>query len=223
VASGKVILQERLHQKKIFLVLDDVNKVEQLNALCGSHEWFGQGSRIIITTRDDDLLGKLEVHHRYRMKEMGDNESLELFSWHSFKQPNPVEGFADLSRDVVKYSGGLPLALEVIGSFLLTRKRKTEWKSVLEKLKLIPNSKVLEKLRISFDGLSDDDVQEIFLDIAFFFIGMDQEDVTSILEDCGYYAVTGISVLVQQSLITVDRKNKIGMHDLLRDMGREIV
>ncbi|CAI8594231.1 unnamed protein product [Vicia faba] len=33
----------------------------------------------------------------------------------------------------------------------------------------------------------------------------------------------GISVLVERSLVTVDDKNKLGMHDLLRDMGREII
>jgi hypothetical protein len=223
VESGTMILQERLPEKKIFLVIDDVNKVDQLNALCGNRKWFGKGSRILITTRDEDLLSRLEVDHVYRMKEMDESESLELFNWHAFKQPTPGEGFTTLSRDVVKYSGGLPLALQVIGSFLLTKRREAEWNSVLEKLKLIPNDEVSEKLRISYDGLSDHDMKDIFLDIAFFFIGMDQEDVTEILKDCGHFPEIGISVLVQQSLITVDRKNKIGMHDLLRDMGREII
>ncbi|MCH96969.1 TMV resistance protein N, partial [Trifolium medium] len=63
VESGKMILQERLSQKRIFLVLDDVNKLDQLNALCGSREWFGQGSIIIITTRDGDVLRRLEVDY----------------------------------------------------------------------------------------------------------------------------------------------------------------
>ncbi|KAK2432980.1 disease resistance protein RPV1 [Trifolium repens] len=223
IESGKIILQERLRHKKIFLVIDDVNNLDQLNALCGNRKWFAEGSRIIITTRDDDLVSRLEVDHVYRMKEMDDSESLELFNWHAFKQPIPREGFTNLSRDVVKYSGGLPLALQVIGSFLLTRRREVEWKSVLEKLKLIPNDEVSEKLKISFDGLSDDDMKDIFLDISFFFIGMDREDVTNILKDCGHFPEIGISVLIQQSLVTVDRRNKIGMHDLLRDMGREIV
>ncbi|XP_057458662.1 disease resistance protein RUN1-like [Lotus japonicus] len=224
VESGRVELKRRLSQKKIFLVLDDVNKLDQLSALCGSREWFGQGSRIIITTRDVNIVKKeFGVEIVYRIKEMNDKESLELFSWHAFKQPSPEDGFADLSSDVVKYCGGLPLALQVIGSFLLTRRRIKEWKSVLEKLKMIPNNEVMEKLRISFDGLSDDDIKEIFLDIAFFFIGMDQNDVIEILNDCGNFAEIGISVLVQQCLVTIDRKNRIGMHDLLRDMGREIV
>jgi hypothetical protein len=105
----------------------------------------------------------------------------------------------------------------------LFTKSEAEWNDVLEKLNLIPDKKVSEVLKISFDGLPDDDVKDIFLDIAFFFIGMDQEDVAKIFKECGYFAVTGISTLVRQSLITIDRKNKIGMHDLLRDMGREIV
>ncbi|CAI8613796.1 unnamed protein product [Vicia faba] len=108
------LFNERLRQKRIFLVLDDVNKLDQLNALCGSHKWFGQGSKIIITTRDDDLLCRLKVDYVYRVKEMDDHESLALFSWHAFKQPNPIEAFANLSRDVVKYSGGLSLALQLL-------------------------------------------------------------------------------------------------------------
>jgi len=223
IESGKMILQESLCNKRIFLVIDDVNKLDQLNALCGNRKWFGKRSVIIITTRDYDLLSRLQVDHVHKMEEMDGRESLELFNWHAFKQPIPREGFSNLSRDVVKYSGGLPLALQVIGSFLLTRRTKGEWNSVLEKLKLIPNDEVSAKLRISFDGLSDDDMKDIFLDIAFFFIGMDREDVTKILKDYGHFPEIGISVLVQQSLVTVDRKNKIGMHDLLRDMGREIV
>jgi replication-associated recombination protein RarA len=36
VESGKIILKEKLAQKRIFLVLDDVSDLEQLNALCES-------------------------------------------------------------------------------------------------------------------------------------------------------------------------------------------
>jgi hypothetical protein len=78
-------------------------------------------------------------------------------------------------------------------------------------------------LKISYDGLNDDIERDIFLDIAIFFIGMDRNDVVHILNGCGLFAEIGISVLVERSLVTVDSKNKLGMHDLLRDMGREII
>ncbi|MCH86949.1 TMV resistance protein N-like, partial [Trifolium medium] len=52
---------------------------------------------------------------------------------------------------------------------------------------------------------------------------MDRNDVTLILNGCGLFAEIGISILVERSLVTIDDKNKLGMHDLLRDMGREII
>ncbi|CAI8601085.1 unnamed protein product [Vicia faba] len=73
------------------------------------------------------------------------------------------------------------------------------------------------------DGLNDDTEKEIFLDIACFFIGMDRYDVIHILNGCGLFAEIGICILIERSLVTVDDKNKLGMHDLLRDMGREII
>ncbi|XP_027191603.2 disease resistance protein RPV1 isoform X2 [Cicer arietinum] len=222
IESGKSILKERLCHKRVLLVLDDVNKLDQLKALCGSRTWFGSGSRIIITTRDKHIIRGNRVNQVYNIKEMDERESIELFSWHAFKQASPTKDFAESSRNIVKYSGGLPLALEVLGSYLFDRE-VFEWKCVLEKLKRIPNDEVHKKLKISYDGLNDDTEKEIFLDIACFFIGMDRNDVIHILNGCGFFAEIGISILVERSLVTVDDKNKLGMHDLLRDMGREII
>jgi hypothetical protein len=222
IESGKNILMDRLCHKRVLIVLDDVNTLDQLNALCGSHKWFGLGSRIIITTRDRHILRGNRVNQVFKMKHMYKNESIELFSWHAFRQASPTKNFAEISRNVVEYSGGLPLALEVLGSYLFEREA-TEWKSVLDKLKRIPNGQVQKKLKISYDALSDNTEKEIFLDIACFFIGMDRNDVTLILNGCGLFAEIGISILVERSLVTVDDKNKLRMHDLLRDMGREII
>jgi len=222
IESGKGILKDRLIHKKVLLVFDDVNTLDQLKALCGSHQWLCPGSIIIITTRDIHILRSNKVDQVYKMKEMDENESIELFSWHAFKQASPRENFASISRNVVEYSGGLPLALEVIGSYLFDR-GIAEWKCVLEKLERIPNDQVQKKLKISYDGLNDDTYKEIFLDIACFFIGMDRRDVIHILNGCELFAEIGISVLVERSLVTVDNRNRLGMHDLLRDMGREII
>ncbi|MED6167355.1 hypothetical protein PIB30_001777 [Stylosanthes scabra] len=220
--SGKSILEKRLGQKRILVVLDDVDKLEQLNSLAASGKWFSPGSIIIITTRDVHMLRCLRVDKLYSMKEFNDKESMEHFSWHAFKEPCPKKEFAFLANEVVSYCERLPLALEVIGSHLFNRK-EYEWKSVLKRLKTIPNNDVQKKLKISFDGLSDDRDREIFLDVAFFFIGMDKNDGVDILNGCGHSAEIGINVLMERCLITVDTKRKLGMHGLLRDMGREII
>ncbi|KAM4105380.1 hypothetical protein ACJW30_06G228200 [Castanea mollissima] len=222
VDSGIVMIQERFRHKRVLVIVDDVDQLEQLNAIAGSRDWFGLGSRIIITTRDEQLLKNLQVYGVYRAKQMGTSESLELFSWHAFRNKYPAEGYMGISGSVVAYSGGLPLALEVLGSFLFGRSMQ-EWNCALEKLKRIPNDQVQQKLRISFDALSDDTEKDTFLDISCFFIGMDKNYVVQILDGCGFFADIGINVLIQRCLLTVDESNKLMMHDLLRDMGREIV
>ncbi|KAL6556928.1 hypothetical protein OROHE_006804 [Orobanche hederae] len=222
IESGKNTLKHKLCHRKVLIVLDDVNTLDQLNTFCGSRKWFGSGSIIIITTRDMRLL-QGRVDKMYKMTIMNENESIELFSWNAFKQASPRNDFAEISRKIVEYSGGLPLVLEVLGSYLFDR-GLTEWRCVLEKLRRIPNVQVQNTLRISYDGLNDDDdEQEIFLDIACFFIGMDRNDVILVLNDCGLSAEIGLSVLVERSLVTIDDRNLLGMHDLLRDMGREII
>jgi hypothetical protein len=222
VDRGINMIKERLCNKAILVILDDVDQMEQLNAVCRRRDWFGMGSRIIITTRDEHLLKEIEVDSVYRVTKMNDIDSLKLFSLHAFRNSYPIEDYTDLSRSVVAYCGGLPLALEVLGSFLFSRS-KLEWKSALDKLKRIPHEQIQNKLRISFDGLSDNTEKDIFLDISCFFIGKDIDYVVKILDGCGFFAEIGISVLIQRSLLKVNETNEFIMHDLLRDMGREII
>ncbi|XP_024627643.1 disease resistance protein RUN1 isoform X2 [Medicago truncatula] len=222
VEFGKAMIKERLVTKRALVVLDDVSEFDQFNSLCGNRNGIGPGSIIIITTRDVRLLDILGVDFIYEAEGLNSVESLELFSQHAFRETSPIEGFLILSRYVVAYCGGLPLALEVLGSYLFKR-RKQEWQSVLSKLEKIPNDQIHEKLKISFDGLRDHMEKDIFLDVCCFFIGKDRAYVTNILNGCGLHADIGITVLIERSLIKIEKYNKLGMHDLLRDMGREIV
>ncbi|XP_038719939.1 TMV resistance protein N-like [Tripterygium wilfordii] len=146
----------------------------------------------------------------------------KLFSRHAFREGAPVQGYVELSRGVVIHSGGLLLALEALGSFLYGS-TVVEWRSALERLRRIPHSQIQDKLRVSYDGLSSDKENDMFLDIACFFIGMDKYYVIQILDGCGFLAESGVSLLMQRCLVTVNEDNKLVMHDLLRDMGRDIV
>ncbi|KAK9930154.1 hypothetical protein M0R45_027206 [Rubus argutus] len=221
VDRGIVVIRERLKSKKVLVIVDDVDDVDQLYALAIRHNSFGPGSRIIITTRDRHPLEILKVDTIYLTQQMKEEEALELFSWHAFQKTSPDAEFLELSRSVVAYCGGLPLALEVLGSFLF--KGNTEdWKSTLKKLEECPNEKIQKILRISFDAL--DRIQKvIFLHISCFLVGMDKNYVTNILEGCCIFAAKDINVLLQRCLVIVNEKNKVMMHDLLRDMGREEV
>ncbi|CAL5348650.1 unnamed protein product [Camellia sinensis] len=219
---GMNLIKERLHSKRVLIVLDDVDQLTQLSTLAGNRDWFGPGSRIIITTRDKHLLKGLKVDERYMAMELNHEESLQLFSWHAFGKTNPLENYADLANGIVSYASGLPLAVEVLGSYLFGR-NMVEWKSAFDKLQQIPHEEIQKRLRISFDALDDDKIKDIFLDIAFFFIGMDKDYAITILNGCGFFAEIGISVLISRCLLRNSENNELMMHDLVRDMGREII
>ncbi|KAJ0794888.1 putative P-loop containing nucleoside triphosphate hydrolase [Helianthus annuus] len=55
VHDGKNMLKTKLQGSKVLVVLDDVDHQEQLEALTGDLNWFKPGSRIIITTRDEQV------------------------------------------------------------------------------------------------------------------------------------------------------------------------
>ncbi|TQD95849.1 hypothetical protein C1H46_018591 [Malus baccata] len=218
VAEGIGLIKHQFRRRKILVIVDNIDKVEQLDAIVGSHDWFGPGSRIIITTRDERLL--LNVDRACQAKKMNKEEALELFSWHAFKNSCPDQGYLEVSEKVVSYCGGLPLALEVLGSLLIKRSL-AEWESQLEKLGRYPDGKIVNRLRISYDGL-DDSEKAIFLDISCFFIGKNKDYIAKMLDRCGFFGTIGINVLRERCLVTVEG-NKLNMHDLLREMARVII
>ncbi|PRQ22127.1 putative toll-like receptor, P-loop containing nucleoside triphosphate hydrolase [Rosa chinensis] len=218
--EGATILQKLLCHKKVLLILDDVNHSNQLKYLAGNREWFGSGSRVLITTRDEHLLIEHEVKRRLKVEELNDDDSLKLFSWNAFKRGYPEEDFLGLSKSVVSYAKGLPLALEVLGSSLY-RRDLSEWNSALKKLGRICNLKIFDILKISYNDL-DSEEKKIFLDTACFFNGQDKEQVTEVLNSCDFSAIIGINVLIERSLLTVSH-GRLRMHDLLQEMGHEIV
>ena len=132
VEMGRSMIGERLYGKKVLIVLDDVNEYGPLD-LWESSSWFGEGTVIIITTRDESLLRIHHVYSIFRMNLMNPNESLELLSWHAFREAKPKEEYHFLAKRVVAYCGGLPLVLEVIGSCLYER-TKEEWNRLLLQL-----------------------------------------------------------------------------------------
>ncbi|RDX79086.1 TMV resistance protein N, partial [Mucuna pruriens] len=212
-------VMRRLGCKKVFIVLDDVATLEQLEYLIKDYDLLGQGSRVIITTRNKQIFR--QVDEVYEVKKLSFDHALQLFCLSAFEEIKPKQGYEDLSRYAISYCKGIPLALKVLGASLRRRSREA-WESELRKLQKILNTEILDVLKLSFDAL-DDSQQDIFLDIACFFNGEKREWVTSLLEACEFFAASGIEVLLDKALITISNFNQIEMHDLIQQMGREIV
>ncbi|ESW06182.1 hypothetical protein PHAVU_010G027100 [Phaseolus vulgaris] len=219
---GRRMIEERLSGKRVLIVLDDVPPFDA-TLLWECRHWYGGGSVIIITTTHENLLMISQADSIFQVELMNTDESLELLSWHAFREAKPKEDYLFLAERVVAYCGGLPLALEVIGSYLYER-TKREWNRVLLQLKKIPELiKFDQILKISFDGLCNQMEKDLFLDLCCSFVGKGRAYVTKILNGCGIEADSGIRVLIERSLIRVNKNNKLGMHSLLRQMGRKII
>ncbi|KDP28978.1 hypothetical protein JCGZ_19529 [Jatropha curcas] len=208
---------DMLRRKKVFIVLDDVNDSDQLEALAGNHDWFGPGSRVIVTSRDKEVLN--DVDEIYEVKGLKYSNALQLLSMKAFNKMHPPKDFVELSERAVNYANGVPLALKVLGSHLCKR-RIEEWENVLDKLKQTPDSKIQKVLEISYDTLEPSE-KDIFLDIACFFEGQRKDWVANILNGCGLAASMGINRLMDKCLVVVFGNN-LEMHDLIREMGQDI-
>jgi len=218
--KGITEIKNRLQNRKVLVILDDVDNLKQLHFLAVDWKWFPPGSRIIITSRDKNLLSTHAVDGIYEAEELNDDDALVLLSRKAFKKDQPIEGYWELCKSVLGHARGLPLAARVLGSSLCGRSMDF-WESFIKRLNEIPNRDVMDVLKISFDGLEELE-KKIFLDIACFFKGMNKDQVTRILNQCGFHANYGIQILQDKSLICVSN-DTLSMHDLLQAMGREVV
>ncbi|XP_025634266.1 disease resistance protein RML1B isoform X2 [Arachis hypogaea] len=218
--ARSMYVKRMLSRKKVLIVLDDVDALDKLDYLTREAICLGAGSRVIVTTRDEQILIAKGVDIRYKVWGLSFESSLELFCLKAFHKSCPEHGYQELSEMAVNYAEGIPLALKVLGSFLHSRSIK-EWESALRKLRVHSNVDIYNVLKLSYDGLDDSD-KNIFLDIAFFFRGEYMDNVISFLDSCGFFGDIGISTLERKALITIFG-NRIGMHDLIQQMGWEVV
>ena len=221
LTDGISVIKQRLCRKKVLLVLDDVDDLKQLQVIAGVSDWFGSGSRVIITTRDKHLLASHGVERAYAVEALNERESLDLLCWNAFKTDQVDPSYADVLKRALTFASGLPLALQVVGSYLFGRSIN-EWISALDLYERVPEKHIQTVLKLSYDSLEEEE-QSIFLDIACFFNGHKLEDVTDMLSArYGESTKYSIEELIEKSLIKIDG-GLVTLHNLIQDMGREIV
>ncbi|KAM0052499.1 putative TIR domain, P-loop containing nucleoside triphosphate hydrolase [Helianthus debilis subsp. tardiflorus] len=228
VNAGTLKIEKSLFRKRTLLVLDGINKFEQLDVLIGT-KGLHPGSKIIITSKNESLTEKCRLfetqdppkHMKHWLQGLDDEESLQLLSWHAFGCNEPNEGDKKQSIKVVEYCQGHPLALKILGSSL--RSEDATWEDILESLGKEINPDIKKVLKISFDALPSEKDKELFKHIACLFVGEDRKFTEDILKACGICKPSGIKVLISRCLLTVGSSDNLMMHQLLQDMGRDIV
>ncbi|XP_028783807.1 putative disease resistance RPP13-like protein 1 [Neltuma alba] len=158
--SNQYKLKETLMGKRFFLVLDDV-----WNENCQIWEVFtaplrqvAPQSKILITTRNKMVAEVMCCAFTYPLKPLQDGDCWNLFVKHAFNnQPDAVgPDLVRIGKEIIKKSGGLPLAIKTLGSLLHIKLSFQHWNKILksEIWELSENDcNIVPSLRLSYHYL----------------------------------------------------------------------
>ncbi|KAH7677270.1 P-loop containing nucleoside triphosphate hydrolase protein [Dioscorea alata] len=129
------VLQQDLRQllglKRYLLVLDDVWNVDHLkwDALRRLLLDGTEGSRILVTTRTENCSRIMGAKESYRLQGLSEERSWALFERTLSRQPD----FPEIGKKIVNKCKGLPLAIKVMGSIMLSSKsEESHWQAVFD-------------------------------------------------------------------------------------------
>ncbi|XP_057842933.2 disease resistance protein RUN1 isoform X3 [Cryptomeria japonica] len=220
VDRGKARLQHFLKGKKILLLLDDIQSSEQLEALGGNFTDFGEGSCLLITTQNQQILKLAKVDETHEVRGLPHEHAMELFKLYAFPNSSYPEGeLQTLSNTIVSACEGLPLALQLLGKTLAGVADRNVWKGMADKLKYEPNMQKI--LRASYDILVSFE-KEMFLDIACFLTGTDKEIAMIFWAELNQRCHASLRNLLQKSLVNLGPSNELLIHGCLKDLARNL-
>ncbi|KAH0757061.1 hypothetical protein KY290_020554 [Solanum tuberosum] len=236
----EVHLRVLLNERKYLVVVDDIWQREAWESLKRAFPDSKNGSRVIITTRKEDVAERADnrgfVH---KLRFLSQEESWDLFCRKLLDVRAMVPAMESLANDMVEKCRGLPLAIVVLSGLLSHRGGLDKWQEVKDQLwKNIIEDKFIEVsciLSLSYNDLStvlkqcflyfgifpEDRVLEaeniIRLWMAEGFVPNGEERMEDVAE--GF-----LNELIRRSLVQVvntfwEKVTECRVHDLLRDLA----
>ncbi|KAL6221799.1 hypothetical protein ACLB2K_005194 [Fragaria x ananassa] len=126
-------LQATVMGKRFFFVLDDIwnRNYNQLESLKRPLESGAHGSKIIVTTRNEDvasMMGTLSPQPDF-LKPLSEEDGWLLFEKHAFTSRGVCgqSQLEEIGRQIVRKCNGLPLALKSLGGLIRSKLQSDEW------------------------------------------------------------------------------------------------
>ncbi|KAM3281304.1 disease resistance protein RPP13 [Capsicum chacoense] len=131
----QIHLRDQLKDHKYLLVIDDVWQREAWESLKRAFPDDKKGSRVIITTRKEDVSERADdKDFAHRLHFLSKAESWDLFCRKRLDNRTMAPAMERLARDMVDKCGGLPLAIVVLSGLLSHKKDLEEWQQVKDHL-----------------------------------------------------------------------------------------
>ncbi|KAH0757059.1 hypothetical protein KY290_020552 [Solanum tuberosum] len=236
----EIYLRDLLKECKYLVVVDDVWRKEAWESFKRAFPDGKNGSRVIITTRKEDVAERADERgFIHKLCFLSQEESWDLFCRKLLDVRAMVVEMESLAKDMVEKCRGLPLAIVVLSGLLSHKKGQNEWQKVKDHLwKNIKEDKSIEIsniLSLSYNDLStalkqcflyfgifpEDQVVKadniIWLWMAEGFIPRGEERMEDVAE--GF-----LNELIRRSLVQVantfwERVTECRVHDLLHDLA----
>ncbi|XP_051195555.1 disease resistance protein RGA5-like [Lolium perenne] len=174
-------LREYLRHKRYLIIIDDIWNADVWRVIKCFFPENGLGSRVIATTRIQDVAKACSSHHRdyiLNMKPLSNEDSRRLFFSRIFGLEEACpHHLRHISLEILKKCGGLPLAIISISSMLASEgtQQKERWEHVRDSLSSGTNltlDGVRQILKLSYIDLP------CHLKTCLLYLGMYPEDYT---------------------------------------------
>ncbi|CAN8312058.1 unnamed protein product [Cochlearia groenlandica] len=237
-------INTRLRNKRFVLLLDDIWKEVNLAEIGVPYPTTENKCKVVFTTRSKEVCGQMGVGDPMEVKILDSDEAWKLFR--SRVGNNTLEShpdIIDLACKVARECCGLPLALNIIGKNMASKRTVEEWRRAIETLASsaakFPGMKedILPILKYSYDSLKEDNhVKSCFQYCALF----PEDSIIEKDELVDYWICEGlidekqgrkrasdeaheiIGTLVRACLLIEEEKEDksyVKMHDVVRDLA----
>ncbi|XP_010430323.1 PREDICTED: probable disease resistance protein At1g62630 [Camelina sativa] len=159
-----------LKKKRFVLFLDDIWEKVDLAEIGVPDPRTHKGCKLAFTTRSQDVCTRMGVGKPMEVKCLADNDAFDLFQKKVGETTLGSDpGIPDLAREVAKKCCGLPLALNIIGETMSSKKTVQEWRNTIYVLNSNAAEfsgmvdKILPLLKYSYDSLKEEHVKSCLL------------------------------------------------------------
>jgi disease resistance protein RPM1 len=236
-------IKKTLQDRRCLVVLDDVWDKKAYTQMCSAFQGV-QGSRVIITTRKEDVASLAPLRRRLLLQPLGRAESFKLFcsrAFHNIPYRNCPPELQTVAVAVVERCHGLPLAIVSSGSLMSTKLLTGDaWNQMYNRLQseLRDNDHVQAILNLSYHDLPGD-LRNCFLYCSLFpedyampresLVRMwlaegfaTQKDNSSTPEEVAEWNLMELIGRNMLEVVERDELNRVStckMHDIVRDLA----
>ncbi|KAG2259883.1 hypothetical protein Bca52824_079177 [Brassica carinata] len=228
-------------RRKIFvLFLDDIWEKVKLSTIGVPYPSRETGSKVAFTTRSREVCGRMGVDDPIEVCCLDTDKAWDLFKEkvgeHTLGRHPDIP---ELAREVAGKCRGLPLALNVIGETMASKRSVQEWRLAVDVLTSSATDfsgvedGILPIMKYSYDSLNDEMTKSCFLycslypedglidkeELIEYWIGegfIDKKEGREMAMNKGYEI---LGTLVRSCLLLEDNPNVVKMHDVVREMA----